>query len=441
MKKILLIAVAAFMLAAPLTAQSSKGVNVDSYLKRIEKSDGDIANEKKNGKPAAWLNRGDLFAEIAVAPTLNLFRGMDEGTLREAYGDPNETTTETLDNVAYTTYVYDDFRAALNAEGLVAFWIPTTVIVENPLQEAYRSYLKAYELDSGSGTANKVKAGIETMANELKKQGDNYFARKNYKQTADDFSMAYEILLHPAVGADAKELNSLSYNAGQFYVLAYEFPRARKFLDEALAKGYEEDGDIYFFLYFAYYGNDMEDRAVELLEQGVKKYPNNPKLIERLVEVYNDREGYDPRDIIPLVQNAIDMEPGNHLLWGGLGGIYLHLKDYDKAAESFGKAVELSPNDFVNNYRLGYLHVEKANDILSSLNEGGVTSYEDSKKVQDQALDEFEKSLPALEKAHQLDPDNAPTIKLLKSITFRLRERPGIGEKNAYYDELSKKLQ
>ena len=67
MKKTFLTAFAALLMAIP--AFKAQKVNKSGLLSKIEKSDADIANEKKAAKAATWLARGKAFYEVAVEPT------------------------------------------------------------------------------------------------------------------------------------------------------------------------------------------------------------------------------------------------------------------------------------------------------------------------------------------------------------------------------------
>jgi hypothetical protein len=71
MKKTFLTAFAALLMAIP--AVQAQKVNKSGLLSKIEKSDADIANEKKAAKAATWLARGKAFYEVAVEPTKSIF--------------------------------------------------------------------------------------------------------------------------------------------------------------------------------------------------------------------------------------------------------------------------------------------------------------------------------------------------------------------------------
>ena len=74
MKKTILTALAALLVAVP--AVKAQKVNKEALLAKIEKSDADIANEKKAAMAATWLARGKAFYVVAVEPTTSIFANM-----------------------------------------------------------------------------------------------------------------------------------------------------------------------------------------------------------------------------------------------------------------------------------------------------------------------------------------------------------------------------
>ena len=259
---------------------------------------------------------------------------------------------KTVGSNTYDARVYPNFTAYMNGV-LVAFWEPQLVVADNALETAYESYAKAYELDPKS--ASKVKEGIESIANEFRKNADNFFALQNYAKTGYSFEKSYDVLLHPAVNS----IDTVSlYYAGMFYTFANEFDKGAELLEKALGYGYEADGDTYYYLYFCYVGREQNEKAKDILTEGIKKYPGNTRIVEGLVGIYSVVEGSDPSDIIPLVMESVEKEPDNALLWSGLGGIYLKLKDFPQAISAYQQALDIAPDDFYNQFRRGYTAIE-----------------------------------------------------------------------------------
>jgi tetratricopeptide (TPR) repeat protein len=107
-------------------------------------------------------------------------------------------------------------------------------------------------------------------------------------------------------------------------------------------------------------------------------------------------------------------------LWAGLGNVYLKSERWDEAIETYTKAVELQPENEINQLRLGYTYYLKGDAAQDELTKQTFTSYEESNKAQAAVNEIYAASLPALEKAYALNGTNMTTIELLKSIYYRL---------------------
>ena len=103
MKRLILVALAAVLLAVP--AAEAQKVNKSAIVAKLQKSDADVADAKKNVKAATWMNRGKAYYEAAVAPTKDIFVGMEAMMLKMTVGEAQSVGEETLAGVAYEAWV------------------------------------------------------------------------------------------------------------------------------------------------------------------------------------------------------------------------------------------------------------------------------------------------------------------------------------------------
>lgn len=428
MRKIVIMAVLAAFMAGTATAQQIK-VDKNAILKKLDKSDEDLNNEKRNTKSAYWIERGKVYTEAGSAAMTGLYTNMDMKVINTMFGKPVQEGTAVVGGVQYKTLTYPNFIIYTMGE-VADFWIPTLVIKEGALETAFDAYKKAYELDPKS--VSKIKPGMEEVANAYKMEIEGHYRMEEYPETAEIFRKAYEVQLHPAVGV----IDTLSlYNTGMFYTFASEFEKGAKYLEDAISYSYENNGDAYYFLFHCYYGLKDYAKAKEVLNAGIQKYPANNNIIESLITLYTTTDG-DPKEIIPLVQASIDKDPNNPALWNGMGGIYYKLGDNEKAFEAFQKALDLDPNDTYNYLRVGSMYVEIANGMIAKINETSYTSSADYQKDLDEANAVYRRALAPLEKAHEMDPSSIDPVELLKNISFRLRDEDGMQAKFEKYNQL-----
>ena len=443
MKKTILTALAALLVAVP--AVQAQKVNKEALLAKIEKSDADIANEKKAVKAATWINRGKAFYEVAIEPTKSLFVNMDAAMLKLAVGEPKSASKETLNGVEYDAWVYNYFTAYVK-DNKVVTWKQTKWVMKDAPKKAIEAYNKAYELDPK--TADKVKEGLKQVSDFCSQVGNTGIDTGNYVEAAKAYETAYKAQSSPAYGeADP----ALLYYAG--YLLTVDgannpksFVKGAKLLTKAIEKGYaDEEGNIYYYLFHCLYGQKEADKAnvikaKEALLTGIEKFPKNERILDGLMQLYTSEEGVgNPADLVALIDKAIQDNPENVDLWFGRGRIFYALKDYDQSIDSFKKVVELKPDMFEGNYYLGVFYTIKGDALNKEMNEKQYSSQAAYDADLKGVNDVYMAAVPWFEKAHQIKTDDIDTLEFLKSLCFRLRDEPGIMEKYNTYNDLYKK--
>ncbi len=428
---VLLLAVAALLSNA---AVAQVKIDEEGLKSKIAKSDADIANPKKNVKAATWLERGKVFVEAYTTPTNGMYPRLPETMAQTLFGKPSGNKTVKFGDQSYKELKYKAVTA-YSQDGEIKFWISNVEITPEALPKAIEAYRKAYDLDKG--TANKVKDGLTNVTNAYKQDADYYFSTRKYDQAAEVFRKVYEL----QIDAPISVIDTASiYNAGYLFAVANKYQDGAECLKLAKQYGYDNDGDIYYLLGHCYTGMDDKAAAKEALTEGVKKYPKNSKIVESLIAYYST-SGEDPAQIIPLVQGAIDNDPSNPELWGGLGRIYDKLGDPDKAIDAFAKSAELTPKDFGANFNLGLLYIKKGDKMNEDLSKRQITNrkeYDDSLAAM---LDVYAQSIAPLERALAAKPNDNTTVELLKNVCFRLRDaKPEYMEKYQKYNELLKTL-
>ncbi len=444
MKKILTLAAAAMVLCAPSLHAQQSTINEKSILNKIERSDADIANPKKSGKSATWLNRGKTFFEAATAVSTHLYEGMTPDDVILAIGQPVNAEEVMIGNDRYQKIVFPYADIYIDQAGIPTTWEVTRDIYPGALDKAVEAYVKAYEIDgAGSRTAEKVNEGLKAVYDEYSKSGASYYMLQKYDRSGDMFVKAIELASLPQLTVDASSVNTLMHDAGLAYYFAGDYDNSVKYLVMAEANGYDE-AEIYYLIYHAYRGTASENpdalvTAKGYLEKGLAKYPSDKSIIESLSEAYVLLKE-DPGQIISVVRASVEENPGDPNMWSALGVLYSSQNDYDGAIEAFLHMAELAPDNFIAFNNLGIIQIQKAEAILAEANAkaGTLSSQAEYDAEKNRAYDEYVKSVPYLERALEIDPTSVPTLSLLKEVTFRVRDRKGMMEKYQKYNEMLK---
>ena len=445
MKRTILAALAALLLAVP--AVQAQKLNKEAIQTKLSKSDADIADAKKNAKAATWINRGKAYYEAASAPVKDVFVSMEAMMLKLAVGDPASVAPETLAGVEYEAWKYPYFTAYLS-DGKVATFVGADLF-PGALVKAVEAYSKAYELDPKQ--AEKIKAGLKSVSDFAIQQGETLSRAGMHAAAADSFELAYAAQSSPAYGEKADGM--CLYNAGLLRTMdgaanPASFVRGADLLNRSIESGYtDSDGNVYYYLFHCYYGQREKDpealgKAKQALLTGIEKFPKSERIMDGLINLYTSEEGVgDPQDLVNMLEQSIAANPESVDLWFGRGRLFYKLENYDESIASFKKVVELKPDLFDGFYWLGTFYAVKGDAMQNAMTTTNYTSqgaYDADLKA---VNDVYRAALPYLEKANELKAGDANTLRLLKSIYFRLRDEEGMMDKFNYYNPLWKQAE
>ena len=444
MKKLVLMVVAAMVLAMP--AVNAQKVNTDSEVAKLAKVDAAIADAKKGAKAATWVAHAKAYADAYALPTKELGRGVPEQMLMMNVGRPEGAFESQFAGYPAIVYSYE-YVDVYVVNGMIEGWDQKKAIKENLAETAIASYAKAYEMDPK--TESKVAAGVLNLANSLAIQADALNNMGKVAEAAEAFELAFRAQqVVPAIKADPNNL----YNAGMLTTMhaatlqgeeaLAAFNKGEKIFADALAAGFkDESGNIYYYIFHCFYGQKEKNRdeylakAKEALLTGIKLYPKNTTILDGLMQFYTAEEGVgDPAELTGMIEASLNEDPTNYDLWFGRGRVYNAMKQYDECIKSFEKCVELRPDEFEPNFYTAYFIIEKANAAIDELNANSANMGYEEYDARNQEINlVYAESLPWLEKAYAINPEDMGAIEYLKIITFRLRDMDGMMDKYNTY--------
>ena len=179
MKKLLLI-VSALVLTVSVGAQTKEVV-----LKNLDKAKATVENPKKATAPASWLKLAEAYVDAYNQPQIGLWVGAQSMEVKLLLKGQQvlSTETRTVNGNEYTVEVYADKELYYTPQGVLDVIKVTAPLVEEPLESAYESLMKAYEVD--------VKASKkEDIAMQLSKLRDLYINDAMTAYTLGDIETA-----------------------------------------------------------------------------------------------------------------------------------------------------------------------------------------------------------------------------------------------------------
>ena len=439
MKRIITLVAAMATLAVP--AATAQKISSDAHKAKLEKSNADIANPKKAAKSATWYNRGKICVDAIVAPTKDIFSGLDANMLQISLGT---APIEVKDNIHSFEWVDVHTKG-----GKVVAWSIKKQVLDNAYEIAKEAFLKAYELDPAS--APKIKSALDILVNHYSELGSVSLDITEYKTAIDVYMKAVGLQENPAIG---KVDPRYYFFAGQLAAFlgaqdAQYFVDGEKYLNKANELGYSDDqGNLYYFLFHCYYGQRAANKenivkAKNALLEGIEKYPRNERIMEGLIQLYTSEEGIgDPADLVERIDKMLAEKQDNADLWFARGQVFFKLKNFDECIKSFLKINDLKPNDYDTNFYIGYFYMAKGDEVNRLFNSrlDSINSQEEYQAGLKEVNAAYMKSLPWLEKAMELKPESVDCAEYLKILCFRLRNEEGIMDKYNKYNALFKKL-
>ena len=294
-------------------------------------------------------------------------------------------------------------------------------LAEDPLTTAFESYKKALELDDKDKFSNSLKIKLTLLTNDLTNQAVDGFNNEDYEKALKSFEQILAINDMPLIKQDNPDAvdTVIVYNAGLAAYNAQKYDQAIKYYKEAAEYGYN-GARTYSLIASAYQQKKDTLGALEVLQEGFEKYPEDKTVLTSMIQIYLDQKKSE--EAMKYLDMAIEQEPNNELFYFIKGTLFETLKDGDKAIESYQKAIDVNPEYYDAYYNLGALYynkgvqqIEIANAIPANENE----RYQEEIKKADIW---WEKALPYMEKCHELKPDDVATLESLKNLYYRMKK-------------------
>lgn len=300
-------------------------------------------------------------------------------------------------------------------------------LAENALQIAYEAFSKCNELDDKKAHADMTYKYLDVESRQFVNEGIINYNNKHYEAALKAFENTLAITALPQV----KRLDSLAiYYSGACAEQIGDLTKAEGYYRKAVEIDYKaEAAFVRMARMYADAGN--KEKAFEIVKEGRQKFPNNQTLVTEEVNAYlmSDRHA----EAMDALNVAIGLDPGNHSLHFALGFVHdrLAAKSLEKSPEggaeyekhladaevSYKKAVELNPENFDAVYNLGALYFNRAvklNEVANSIDD--MKKFQVAKKAAD---DVFDRSMPILEKAFELNPEDKGVLISLKQLYYR----------------------
>ncbi|MCZ6701922.1 MAG: tetratricopeptide repeat protein [Ignavibacteria bacterium] len=262
---------------------------------------------------------------------------------------------------------------------------------------------------------NKFNLGVN-LFQRGNKTSDDDSAKIFYDKSIDAFNSA--AMLEPDSADTYKNMAFVYMRSGRNKEAIKPFKQLVQLKQEL--DGYRYLGEIYYSL-----GNqkssdytssgDVEDSlkaeeyytdAINVLEEGVKNYPDDGDILKTLSASYIQVGKQDVA--LSSFKSLVDREPDNKIFRYNYGVLLLESNDYTGAEKQFLNALEIDSEYESATYNLGITYV-RWGTALKNIEE-------ETEQYTDEDIKKYELAVPYLEKVIESDPENGEIWEMLGKV-------------------------
>ncbi len=183
-----------------------------------------------------------------------------------------------------------------------------------------------------------------------------------------------------------------------------------------------DDVNIYKHLAASYHGLGNDEKAFEMINEGLDKYPGDAAMIIEKVNV-NLKQGKG-QDAINDLLELKKLDPTNASIPFILGTIYgdesSDIYDSAKAIEYYEEAISINPEYYDAIYNLGAIYITLSNKVKTEANDLPLNQVKEYEAKVAEAEELMRTGLPFVKKAYDMQP--TPEVKqVLKTMYVQLK--------------------
>ncbi|MDD4426149.1 MAG: tetratricopeptide repeat protein [Mariniphaga sp.] len=294
-------------------------------------------------------------------------------------------------------------------------------LAEDPLTEAFNSYKKAVELDDQRKFDNSLKVKLTLLTNDLTNQAVQAFNKDDYPKALKSFEQILDIQDIDIIKADNPGAvdTVIIFNAGLAAYNAEDYDKAIKYYKEAAKHGYN-GSRTYNLIASAYQLKKDTLGALEALQEGFDRYPEDNNIVTSLIQIYLDMNKTE--DAMKYLNLAIQQDPNNPTFHFAQGTLHEKMGNIDNAVDSYEKSISVDKEFFNGYYNLGAVFYNKGVKQIDVANAVPTSNNEQYELELKKADDWFKEALPYMEKCYELKPDDTSTLESLKNLYYRLKD-------------------
>jgi len=324
-------------------------------------------------------------------------------------------------------------------------------------EKAAKAYNDLFAFEKSTGKERYSKDAIpllNTLKDEVNKNGFALYEAKNYKEAAkafyvrytldkkdtlflsnaaqlalqsQDFDTAYDYYsqlkdlgytgIKEVYGAIDKDSNKkITFNSKEEMNLMM---KSGKYINNSITNSPSKRNDILKNLVTILTKQEKNAEAITLVQELRKQEPDNLQLLLTEAYIYNDLK--QPKKFEALMKEATDKDPMNPDLYYNIGIVNYNEKNFEQAEKYFTKALEINPDYPKGNWMLANTLIQKDGDLVTKMNALPMSDVKNYSKYEAERKSLFNKILPFLIKADKEERSES-TVRMLIGIYDQLEK-------------------
>ncbi|MBS2097533.1 tetratricopeptide repeat protein [Carboxylicivirga linearis] len=331
-------------------------------------------------------------------------------------------------------------------------WPKTYIVAAKVYTEKYKSgkdiedmkkavtyYKKALELDAKGNEKGKQKGKYEkeiqlalTMFKpDLTNAGIDGFNTENFDAALFAFESVLDVNALPIMEEEGVD-TAIVYNCALAAYNANNWEKSEEYFNKSIDLNYG-GGDAVLLLHQVYQTTEDSVKMGENLKKGFETYPEDDRILTTLIQYYLDSKQNE--EALEYLNTAIASDQSNPAFYYARGVLFEKI-DQEKAIADYNKCLDLDPENFNALYNLGVVYYNKGVEQQNVANDKTTTKeYEAALKI---ANEHWEKALPYMEKALEVQPGEGAVLETLKGLYYRFEKMDKYNEVNEQLKALGK---
>ncbi len=191
----------------------------------------------------------------------------------------------------------------------------------DPLTKALDAYKKALSLDDKNRITSSIKIKITLLNNDLTNQAVEAFNKEDFNKALLSFEQIRELQSLPVIKKDSPDAidTVIIYNAGLAAYNAGLYDKAIKYYTEAVKYNYNQGRTVQ-LLAQAYQLNKDTVNSLKILQEGIKKCPEDNGILVNLINIYLVSNKVN--EALKYLDLALIQDPENASFYSAKGKIY-----------------------------------------------------------------------------------------------------------------------